>query len=296
MQGAIAFLPIKETVDAIVSLSTRLVMVKQEIYEITAQSDITRGGSDPDKTATAARGEMRVFSQRVQAEQDEFARFASDAQRIRAFLISKFFDAETIAERANIQPDTEDGQLLPQAIEMLKSSIAQYRIDVDADSLAMTDYDAVRQERVEALTALGSYWQSAAPFVEFAASAGPQVSAAAARLVVSSARWLLAGVKGAEALESDFDRFAAEIEEAAKQPPQPPPPDPALEREKIKGEVAMQQAQVDMAKSGMEMQHATAKHGMEMEKLQADVVAQRENARTRVEEARAMPREPRGEA
>jgi hypothetical protein len=254
LQGAIAFLPMKETVEAIIALSERLALVKQEIYEITAQSDLTRGQSDPDKTATAARGEMRVFGKRVQSEQDEFARFASEAQRIRAALIAKFFDAETIAQRANIQPESEDAQHLPAAIELLKSSIKDYRIDVDSDSLAMTDYDAVRQERVEALTALGGYFEQAVPFVQFAGMAGPGVGVAAARLVVSNARWLLAGVKGAEALESDFERFQAEIEQAAKQPPPPPPPDPAVEREKIKTAALQQKAQIDQQKAHMDMQ------------------------------------------
>jgi hypothetical protein len=292
MQGAIAFLPTKEIVEDILALSQRLALVKQEIYEITANSDLTRGQSPASKTATAARTESRMFLARASADQDEYARFASEAQRIRTFLLAKFFDEATIVQRANLQSiPEEDKALLPQAIGLLKSDIAQYRIDVDSDTVAMTDYDAVRQERVEGLTALGGYLQQAVPFVQMMAAAGPQLAVAAVKLVTANARWLLAGLKGAEALESDFERFMADLEMAAKQPPPPPPPDPALEREKVKGQVAMQGAQMDMQERVMDHQLKQEEHAMEREKLANQTMAMREQAQIRVAEAHAMPKE-----
>jgi hypothetical protein len=245
IQNAVSLLENKDQIEAILALSQRLALVKQEIYEITAQSDLTRGQSDSSKTATAARGEMRVFSQRVSAEQDEYARFASEAQRIRAFLIAKFFDAETIAQRANIQPDSDDAALLPQAIDLLKSSIADYRIDVDADSLAMTDYDAVQQEGISLMGSVGEYIGKVAPV----AAASPGMAMFAAEMLQA----MLSGFRGSERFEPIVDRYVSDLKQQAAQPPAPPQPDPAamakLEAEKVKAGAAGIKAQAEVVKA-----------------------------------------------
>lgn len=285
LANAIALLPIQPQVEAIIALSQRMTLMKQEIYEITGQSDIMRGQAAQKATATEQRIKARFGSSRIQSEQDELARFASEAQRIRAFIISRHFDPETIIRRSNIaEAEKVDGQpnieLINQAVEMLKSDIGAYRIDVDADSLSMTDFDAVQQENMSLLEGTAKFFQSVGPM-----ATNPEM----AEFFASLYQTTLSGMRGADRIEPVVDRFIAKMREKAAQPPQPPPPDPAIEREKIKGAVAMQQAKVDMAKSGMEMQHAQAEHGMRMQELTAEVQANRENAQTRVAEAQATP-------
>lgn len=243
--NAIALLPIKDTIEAIIALSNRLALVKQEIYEITGQSDIARGQAAQKATATEQRIKARFLTGRLQSEQDELARFASDAQRIRAFLVAKFFDAETLAKRANIQPESEDAQFLDPAIELLKSSIADYRIDVDADSLAMTDFDAVQQDGIAIMQASAEFFGKVAPV----AAGSPQMGVFFARMYQT----MISGFRGAERYEPVIDRFVADLEAMAKQPPMPPQPDPAAQAkvatEQIKAGAAQVKAQAEVIKA-----------------------------------------------
>jgi hypothetical protein len=64
---------------------------------------------------------------RVQRRQDEFARFASGLQRDQGEIICNLFDPETIVERSNIG-QTPDAEHALEAVELLKSDFAQYRI------------------------------------------------------------------------------------------------------------------------------------------------------------------------
>jgi hypothetical protein len=66
-------------------------------------SDIMRGQASQQTTATEQSIKARFASVRIQSMQDEFARFCSDTQRIKAEIISKHFDKNTIIKRANVR-------------------------------------------------------------------------------------------------------------------------------------------------------------------------------------------------
>jgi hypothetical protein len=280
--NAISLLPIAETVNAIIALSERLALVKREIYEITGQSDIMRGQAAEKATATEQRIKARFGSSRIQADQDKLARFASDAQRIRAFLIAKLFDAETIAKRANIQPDSDDAQILPQAIELLKSSIADYRIDVDADSLSMTDFDAIQQENLALLKGSAEYFGAVAPL-----SVTPENAVFFAEIYEQA----ISGMRGSERFEPIIDRYVAGMKEKAKQPPAPPQPDPTevvkAETEKVKAGAQVQKSQADIAKTRMDVQAKQAEHALKMRELAATQQVNEANFGLRMAEQRA---------
>lgn len=275
LQNAFSLMPLKERVEAIIALSERLALVKREIYEVTGQSDIMRGQAAEKATATEQRIKARFGSTRIQAEQDELARFASEAQRIRAFLISKFFDEETIAQRANIQAGSDDAQVLPEAVALLKSSISDYRIDVDAESLSMTDYDAEKQDGLELLQTVGLY-------IKQIAEVGPMAPWAVPGLL-GMLKSAVARMRGAANFEADLDRLVKQAEEVAQQamaPKPPPPPDPKVEAEKVKAGATQMKAQADVAKAQMGIQKTAmdaqveqASFGMRMAEIQAKQAA-----------------------
>lgn len=240
MQSAVAFLPLKETIDTILALSDRLVRVKMEIYEISGSSDIMRGQSAERATATTDRIKARAFGMRVQTEQDELARFASDAQRIRAAIIANHFDAATIVQRSNIETNT-DPALVAQAVEMLKSDIAKYRIDVDAESLAMTDYDAVQQEGIAIMQATGEFFAKFGPVMQ----GSPQIGGFALELY----QQMISGFRGSERYEGIIDRAVSQLKQMAAAPKPPPPPDPKAETEKIKAGAVQVKAQAEVMKA-----------------------------------------------
>jgi hypothetical protein len=267
LQGAVAFLPLSVTVEAVVQLVQQRNLIKRDIYEITGQSDIMRGQAAEKATATEQRIKARFGGTRIVAEQRELARFASEAQRIRGFIIAKHFDSATIIKRSNME-NSPDAELLPQAVELLKQDIAEYRIEVDSESLSMTDFDAQQQEGIAIMQATAEFFKNFAPLIT-----NPAIGV----FVMELYQQFITQFRGANRFESIIDRGVQQLKKLAEQPPapaMPPPPDPKLEVAKVQAGVAQVKAQAEMQKSGMDLQTKQAEFGMKM----AEIRAKREDA------------------
>jgi hypothetical protein len=276
LAGAIDFLPIEPIVKAIVQLVAQRNLVKQDLYEITGQSDIMRGQAAAKATATEQRIKARFGSTRIQAEQEELARFASHAQRIRAAIICKHFDPQTIVQRSNIQQGVKEPEVIQQAIDLLKSDFAAYRVDVDGESLSMTDYDGVQQEGLAIMQATGEFFQRFGPMM----AQNPVI----AQFGLEMYQTMISGFRGAERFEGIIDRAIEQAKQAAAQP-KPPPQDPKAEAAKVK-------AKADIQKTGMEMQRAQIEHGARMQEIQAEMAQDRARTQNDVVRAQAAPRAP----
>jgi len=280
LANAMELLPIQAQIEAVVQLIAQRNVVKQDLYEVTGQSDIMRGQANAGATATEQRIKARFGSSRIQAMQEEYARFASEGQRIRSWLISKMFDVETIVQRSNIMPreqeqeapepvmpgmppaapEAEDDgpspELVLKAVELLKSDMAAYRVEVDSESLSMTDFDAVQQESVQFMTATAQFFQQWMPLIQ---GGGPMVAKFALELYQQFASQL----RGSQRFEDIIDRYVDEIEKAANAPKPPPPPDPKMQATMVK-------AEVDTAKAKMDFQASAAEHQMRMGEIKAE--------------------------
>lgn len=283
LPAAMAWLPLKDVVEAIEVLSVKRAEAIALVRQVTGMSDIMRGQSSKQTTATEQSIKAQFASTRIQTAQDELARFASDIQRLRAEVIAKHFDPATIRRRSNVDR-TADADLAEQAIAVIKDRFADYRIHVRPESLAMTDAATQRQERGEALGALGSYFQSVMPMVQLAAGV-PGGMPAVMRFVIRTGQWMIAGLRGAAEVEQAFDEFADAAQKLAEQPPPPPQPDP-------KAQVAQAQAAVKIEGAKLDMQAKQAEHGMRMQEMQADSFKKRIDAQVEVAKARAMPQMP----
>jgi hypothetical protein len=267
LQGAMAFLPLKETIESIMALVQQRNMVKQSIYEITGQSDIMRGQATEKATATEQRIKARFGGTRIVADQRELARFASEAQRIRAFIIAKHFDAATIIKRSNME-NSPDADLLGPAVELLKQDIAEYRIEVDAESLSMTDFDAQQQEGVAIMQATAEFFKNFAPLI---------TNPAIGQFVLELYQQFITQFRGANRFEGIVDRGIESLKKLATTPPAPqgpPPPDPKVVAIQAKSQADVQGAQIDMAKGQMDLQTKQAEFGLRM----AEMRAKREDA------------------
>lgn len=276
LEGAISWLPIDMIVKALEVLNEQMDRKIAMLYQITGMSDIMRGQASEQTTATEQAIKARFASVRVQTLQDEFARYASDAQRIKAEIIARHFDPQTIIDRSNIMR-TPDQQFAQQAVELIKSDFYQWRISVDPDSVSLTDFAALKQERFEFAQTLSSYFQSMIPFVEMLAAGPPGAAQAAVKFIIDLAQTMVAGLKGSNEMEGIFDQFVAQLEQAAQQPPQPPPPDPKLATEQVKAQAAQTKAgaeqfkaKADVVKTGMEMQQSALEHKQSMEQAKVD--------------------------
>lgn len=243
--GAIEWFPVEQVVKAIAVLQERLAVVLDQLYQVSGKSDLMRGeATQAGATATEQRGKMRYGSVRIQRLQDEFARFASDLQRLRAQIIAKHFDVETIIQRSNAEFAFEDPGLVRKAAELIKSGLAAYRIEVKPEAVALQDFAAVKQERAEVMEVLVKFFQVVQGFP-------PQ----AMPYLLQMGQWMVSGLRGASQIEGTFDQMIQAAQQAAAQPQQAPP-DPKVQAAQMKAQADMQKGQLDMEKEKLKLQNA----------------------------------------
>lgn len=106
LDGAVSWLPIKEIAATLTELIAVREQIKADLYEITGIADIIRGQSDPRETLGAQQIKGSFATQRLQARQNEVARFCRDLIRIGGEIIAEHFSPDTIiASSAVLQDD-----------------------------------------------------------------------------------------------------------------------------------------------------------------------------------------------
>jgi hypothetical protein len=266
INGAVAFLPIVEIVQAMDKLREYRRELQALLYEVTGMSDIMRGQSQERATATEQAIKARFASVRMQYAQDEFSRFASDVQRIRAQIVAAHFDDATIRERANVG-GMYDEALITQAIALIRDDAGAYRIEVKPESVSLTDFAALQQERTSFLQALTVFMQSATPMMQAFPESTP--------MLLEMLKWTMAGFRGGATVEGVLDQGITAAKTKLSQPPPPPQPDPKAQAVMMKAqtdvEVAKQKGQIDMAKGVMDLKFQAQKNQMDAQKQQSDM-------------------------
>lgn len=115
LSGCVDFMPIEQYIRALEALAERRQMLVNSIYEVTGVSDIMRGNSDPNETATAVTKKTNFGTLRNQDRQNDFQRFLTDLLKIKAEIICEQMPAEQLAQFSDNQ------QLAMPAIELLKT-------------------------------------------------------------------------------------------------------------------------------------------------------------------------------
>ena len=122
LDKAIWTLPLEMVANVLASLYQARDQVKQVIYEITGISDILRGSSNPNETATAQGIKNQWGALRLQKRQAEVQRFARDLLRLKAEIIAEKFQPETVMGMANLKFPTQQEK---QAAQMQMAMAAQ---------------------------------------------------------------------------------------------------------------------------------------------------------------------------
>jgi len=100
--GVMELLPLKDIAEALGYLREQRQMMIDDIFQITGLSDIIRGLSDPNETATAQQIKGQFSVLRIQDAQMEVQRFCRDTMRIMAEIIADY-DIETIKQISGVQ-------------------------------------------------------------------------------------------------------------------------------------------------------------------------------------------------
>ena len=166
LDKAIWTLPVDRLIQVLNGLYIARDQIKATIYELTGLSDIVRGATDPNETASAQQIKSRWGSLRLQRLQREAQRTIRDVLRIKAEVIAERFDASsleaatnldfpTAAEKQQLQRAAQTGVQLPAQAQaslqlptweelfavMRSDELRQYRVDVETDSTVQETVD-----------------------------------------------------------------------------------------------------------------------------------------------------------
>ena len=210
IQGQIDWFPIQDVVAALLQLIQMRDQTISLLQQVTGMSDLMRGELQNQYEGVGqTQIKARFGSVRVQALQEQFAQYSTDLMQLKAEVISRHFDPDTIMMRANTQYML-DPELIEPAIELLKNPAkARLSVKIRPESIAMVDYAALKNERTEYITALATFLQSASPIMESEPAAKP--------FLLQLLQWGLAGFKGAGQIEGVLDKAIEATQKQAEQ-------------------------------------------------------------------------------
>lgn len=191
LDKAIWIMPTEKLIGVLRGLYEAREQAKQVIYEIGGLSDILRGATDANETATAQRIKNQWGSVRIRKLQREAQRMVRDLMRLKAEVICQTFGPETLAAQTNVQLPTGEqkaqAQMLaqqaqamqqpidPQAQQMLSlpswdevmqvmrsDALRTYRVDVETDSTVADTMDPELSGITEVVRSLGEVFNGAA--------------------------------------------------------------------------------------------------------------------------------------
>lgn len=245
IEKAIWMMPIADAANVLTVLERQREACKQVIYEITGISDIVRGASNANETATAQQIKAQFGTIRLQRLQREFQRYVRDITRMMAEVIGEKFQPEGLMAMTSMQMPTDQqvqakvmqvqqqyqmaaqqaqmaGQQPPPPPQMppppvtidavmkvLRSDLQrQYRVDIETDSTIQAMDGADQTAISSLLTGIGGFVQAVAPAVQ-----GGMIPAGAAKA-------LLAAIVRKFKLGSSVDDAFSEEAQEQGMPPQ----------------------------------------------------------------------------
>jgi hypothetical protein len=216
IKGQVDWAPI----DMVVNCIERLRQYRQDkvmqIYEVLGISDVMRGSSRASETATAQQIKAQFGSTRIQLMQFYIADWISQALRIKAEIICKHWQPETIIKRSNIER-TPDAAMALDAIALLKDEhMAQYRVNVEADSMAALDWAAERDAAVQFMQGLGAFISQVAPMAQSVPQAAP--------VLLSLLQWSVSKFRVSQQIEGVLDQAIGALKQQGMPQQQGPSP------------------------------------------------------------------------
>lgn len=222
-------------------------------------SDVMRGSSKASETATAQEIKAQFGSTRVQLSQFYIAEWITHALRIKAEIICKHWQVETIATRSNIER-TPDAQFALPAVQLLKDeAMAQYRVSVEADSMAAMDWAAERDAAVQFMQGLGAFISQVAPVAQSTPGAGP--------FLLRLMQWAVSKFRVSAEIEGVLDQAVSAMQQQLMNPP-PPPPNPEIEKLKLEAEKIQSNERIATMQTQSDEKIASLKATIDLQKVE----------------------------
>jgi hypothetical protein len=287
MAGAINLVDIGPIAQGLQMAYQAMEQVKGQIYEIMGIADIQRGQSDPNETLGAQIIKSNNASGRLKTMQHDVVNFATALLQIKAQIICQHFTDDTIVKISGaMQLSEQDQALIPQALDLLKNEPAKnFRIEVTSDSMIYQDEQQEKADRVEFLTAVSSFMQTALPV----ATTSPELTP----LLMEMLKFGVTAFKAGKGMEGLIDETADKFRQQAKAAEgQPKPPTPEMQKLQMQSQMeqAKMQAQSQAKQAEMQMQMQLEQQKMQMqmelEKAKQEYQAQENQLKFQLEEQR----------
>jgi hypothetical protein len=259
LAGTIDWFPVQDIVGVLSVLRQELTGWIDLLYQQTGMSDVMRGANtDQYQSDGSNQLKAKMGSIRVQALQDRFALFASECEQLRSEVISKHFSIPQIILQANAEYLQEaDRPLIMPALQLMKDPKVKWRIGIRPESIAISDYAQLRNERTEFLTAVSTYVQSA--------SSAAQTMPGSTPLLLKLMQWGLQGFRGSDSIEGVLDQAVDQANKAAQE---------GGNEEPDAAQLAQQEAQAEMEKQNQkhqnDMELSQMKSQLESKKIMED--------------------------
>lgn len=283
LKGSVDMLDVSGIAKIVLDLYQQREQIISVIYQITGISDIVRGATDPNETASAQTLKAQYGNSRISPRQQAVQVFARDLIRLMAEIIAEHFSAETLASISGLKlPDaqakqqalmqaqqqaTQDPQAGQQAMQQAQQMVTWddvmgllrneklrgFRIDIETDSTIAADDQAEKANVSEMLQSVSMLVKEFYPAVQQGAIS---FDAFKAILLFALRRF----------------RCSKEIEEQIEnlQAPPPPQPDP---NEQAKAQAEVQKAQLDVEGKQIDLEKSkTELQGQKVETLGADTL------------------------
>jgi hypothetical protein len=279
--GTVSFIPLKEIAETLLSLYSARDQILNVIYQVTGLSDIIRGASNPNETATAQQIKGQYASLRIKDMQAEVARFSRDSARIIVEIAIEMFEPETLYEMVQAdqfcqptQREQQRAQLMQrfgmppekpmeqfnQALRMLRDDrMRSFHIDIETDSTIALDEQAEKEAVGEFFKAVGSFIQGFGPMIQEM----PEMAPVAKEMLLYGVRRFKAGRGIETALEEAMDKIT---QKAAM--PKPPPPEVQKVQAQIEND--KQKARLQIAQGQQEIQQKAQSHAQDLQFKQAE--------------------------
>jgi hypothetical protein len=282
LKGAIDLVDIQPFATALMTAYQAMDQVKGQIYEIMGIADIQRGQTDPNETLGAQIIKSNNASGRLKTMQHDVVDFATKLLQIKAQIICKHFQPETIIKISAVdQLRPQDQQVVPFALELLKSGdTASFRIEVTSDSMVYQNEQQDKADRMEFLNMASGFLEK---FVGIGQQAPDLVPVAMEML-----KFAVTGFNAGKQLEGMIDETADKLKEIAAQPKQPQPNPEMMKLQaqaqmkqqemqmaaQIKQQEMQMEIQVEKSKQEYQAQENTVKNQLEQQRNEADRQAQ----------------------
>lgn len=264
LNGSVDWFPTAEVVSSLQTLVGLRDQAIDNLYQVTGMSDILRGANTDQYTSDGTNQLKAKFgSIRIQALQDEFARFASDLEALKAEVVSKHFSPASIHKQSNAQfvPQADLDKVGP-AIQLMQSQDVKWRVNIKPESIAMVDYAQLKSERTEYLTAMATFMQSGQAVAKEMPGSIP--------ILLEMMKWGMAGFKGSDYLEGTMDKAI----ELANNAPPPGQDDGKAQEGQVKLQLEQMKQQTAQMKIQGDIQKIQIKAQADMKTLQGKLLGE----------------------